>query len=135
MSEVLIKKLEALVTKMTKNIQNKELIPELQQEFDELVEYINNDIEIFTNEEYEKLDNAMNKSTDTLKNYENKIESLNNIILKNEETIKALKDQLSSNSKLSDQYKLLNDSYNQLNQQVKLSNDENSILQNNIKNF
>ena len=49
--EMIKSRLDTFVTKMTQKIEKKELIPEIQQDYDELLEYIDN-FTILKNEEF-----------------------------------------------------------------------------------
>ena len=65
--EMIKSRLDTFVTKMTQKIEKKELIPEIQQDYDELLEYIDN-FTILKNEEFEEIQNAMNKCELSIKN-------------------------------------------------------------------
>ena len=68
MSEEIKSRLDALVSKMTQKIEKKEVMPEIQQEYDELIECLDK-FSILKNEEFEALENAWSKYDLSLKKY------------------------------------------------------------------
>ena len=126
-------KLDIFVTNMTKKIEKKELFPEIQQEYDEVIEFFDK-LTILTNEEFEDLEKAINKYESTVKKNEEQINSLLLRIKSDDEKIKSLQDDLSKNSNLEEQYKKLNEEYNKLKQKMDTENNEISNYQIKIKN-
>ncbi len=134
MSDELKSKLDIFVTNMTKKIEKKELIPEIQQEYDEVIEFLEEKLTILTNEEFEDLENAMGKYAAAVKKNE---EQINAFLLQkksDDEKIKSLQEDLSKNSNLEEQYKKLNEEYNKLKQKMDTENNEISDYQIKIKN-
>ena len=74
MSEEIKSRLDAFVSKMTQKIEKKEVMPEIQQEYDELIEFLDK-FSFLKNEEFEALENAMSKYDLSLKKYEDQIKS------------------------------------------------------------
>ena len=133
MGDELKSKLDIFVTNMTKKIEKKELFPEIQQEYDEIIEFFDK-LTILTNEEFEDLEKAINKYESTVKKNEEQINSLLLRIKSDDEKIKSLQDDLSKNSNLEEQYKKLNEEYNKLKQKMDTENNEISNYQIKIKN-
>ena len=133
MGDELKSKLDIFVTNMTKKIEKKELFPEIQQEYDEIIEFFDK-LTILTNEEFEDLEKAINKYESTVKKNEEQINSLLLRIKSDDEKIKSLQDDLSKNSNLEEQYKKLNEEYNKLKQKMNTENNEISNYQIKIKN-
>ena len=133
MGDELKSKLDIFVTNMTKKIEKKELFPEIQQEYDEVIEFFDK-LTILTNEEFEDLEKAINKYESTVKKNEEQINSLLLRIKSDDEKIKSLQDDLSKNSNLEEQYKKLNEEYNKLKQKMDTENNEISNYQIKIKN-
>ena len=128
MDEELKSRLDTFVLKTTKKIEKKELIPEIQQEYDELIEFINK-LAILTNDEFEKIEVYMNKYESELKQSKDQINSLILQNKYNEDKIKSLQDELAKNSSLEEQYKILNINYNILKEKNLVESDEISNYQ------
>ena len=126
MSEELQNKLNVFVKSMTKKIEKKELIPEIQQEYDELIEFLDK-LTIMTNEEFEVLENEMNKLSLAKKNYEEQIRVFTAQKNADEEKIKSFKEQLSNNKILEEPYNKLNEDYNIL--KKKFDNEKNQNIE------
>ena len=120
-------RLDTFVTKMTQKIEKKELIPEIQQEYDELLEYIDN-FTILKNEEFEEIQNAMNKCELSIKKYEDQIKSYATQKKNDDEKIIKLKDELNKVINLEEQYKTLNNDYTILKKNFDKENNENNNL-------
>ena len=120
-------RLDAFVTKMTQKIEKKELIPEIQQDYDELLEYIDN-FTILKNEEFEEIQNAMNKCELSIKKYEDQIKSYATQKKNDDEKIIKLKDELNKVINLEEQYKTLNNDYTILKKNFDKENNENNNL-------
>ena len=134
MATKLKSKLDIFVSKMTKKIEKKELIPEIQQQYDELIEYLNR-LTILKNEDFDELENAMSKYEITVKKYEEQIKSFNIQKKIDEEKIKSLRENLDKTINLQEQYKTLNNDYNILKKNFEKENKENTnLLQKNKNN-
>ena len=110
MSEEIKSRLDAFISKMTQKIEKKEVMPEIQQEYDELIEFLDK-FSILKNEEFEALENAMSKYDLSLKKYEDQIKSYDAQKKIDDEKIKNLKDELNKIINLEEQYKTLNNDY------------------------
>ena len=126
-------RLDTFVTKMTQKIEKKELIPEIQQDYDELLEYIDN-FTILKNEEFEEIQNAMNKCELSIKKYEDQIKSYATQKKNDDEKIIKLKDELNKVINLEEQYKTLNNDYTILKKNFDKENNENNNLKEKNKN-
>ena len=145
MNEELKSKIDSLITYLTKKIEKKESFPEIQQQYDDLIEFLEK-VDILTTEESEKIEKAMGNLESNLKKAKEDINMY--IVQKNadDKMIKSLKDEIEKNSNLDEQYKKLNEEYNILKQnytsnvedvsdyQLKLKNNEKLIndLQNEL---
>jgi chromosome segregation ATPase len=125
--EMIKSRLDTFVTKMTQKIEKKELIPEIQQDYDELLEYIDN-FTILKNEEFEEIQNAMNKCELSIKKYEDQIKSYVTQKKNDDEKIIKLKDELNKVINLEEQYKTLNNDYTILKKNFDKENNENNNL-------
>ena len=134
MEEKLKNKIYVFVKNMVKKIDKKESIPEIQQELDEIIEFIDNTLTIFSKKESEEIEKAINEYESNRKSYEEQIRIYTAQKNSDDETIKALKEKLSNNSILDEQYKKLNEDYNKLKQKVNKENNELSEYQFKIKN-
>ena len=113
MTEEIKSRVDVFVQKLTHNLEKKELMPEIQQEYDEVVEFLDK-FTCLRNEEFEALENAMSKYDANVKNYENQIKVHENQKKIDDEKIKNLKDELNKTINLQEQYKTLNDDYTNL---------------------
>jgi len=132
MSEELQNRLNIFVKSMTKKIEKKELIPEIQQEYDELIEFLDK-LTIMTNEEFEVIENEMNNLSLTKKNYEEQIRVYTAQKNADEKKIKSFKEQLSNNKILEEPYKKLNEEYNILKKKFDAEKSENMENQSKLK--
>ena len=110
MSEEIKSRLDAFVSKMTQKIEKKEVMPEIQQEYDELIEFLDK-FSILKNEEFKALENAMNKYDLSVKKYKDQIKLYEAQKKIDDEKIKNLKDELNKIINLQEQYKTLNNDY------------------------
>ena len=133
MGDELKSKLESFASNVVTKIEKKELIPEIQQEFDELIELLEK-LTILTYEESLKLENEMNNNEILIGKFKNDINSLQEQIKTYEEKIKSLEDELSRNSALEKQYKQLDDDYNILKTKINSENKEKEDCQIKLKN-
>ena len=113
MTEEIKSRVDVFVQKLTHNLEKKELMPEIQQEYDEVLEFLDK-FTCLRNEEFEALENAMSKYDANVKNYENQIKVHENQKKIDDEKIKNLKDELNKTINLQEQYKTLNDDYTNL---------------------
>ena len=127
MSEEIKSRLDAFVSKMTQKIEKKEVMPEIQQEYDELIEFLDK-FSILKNEEFEALENAMSKYDLSLKKYEDQIKSYDAQKKIDDEKIKNLKDELNKIINLEEQYKTLNNDYIILKKNYEKEKKENIII-------
>jgi len=134
MEEKLKNKIFVFVKNMVKKIDKKESIPEIQQELDEIIEFIDNTLTIFSKKESEEIEKAINEYESNRKSFEEQIRVYAAQKNSDDETIKALKEKLSNNSVLDEQYKKLNEDYNILKQKVNKENNDLSEYQLKIKN-
>ena len=134
MEEKLKNKIYVFVKNMVKKIDKKESIPEIQQELDEIIEFIDNTLTIFSKKESEEIEKAINEYESNRKSYEEQIRVYTAQKNSDDETIKVLKEKLSNNSVLDEQYKKLNEDYNKLKQKVNKENNELSGYQLKLKN-
>ena len=131
MSEEIKSRLDTFVSNMTKRIEKKELMPEIQQEYDELIEFLDK-FSILKNEEFEALEQAMSKYDLSVKKLEDQIKIHENQKKINEEKIKSLKDELNQTINLQEQYKTLNNDYTILKKNFeKELTEKNNLLQKN----
>jgi len=133
MSEEIKSRLDTFVSKMTKKIEKKELMPEIQQEYDELIEFLDK-FSILKNEEFEALEDAMSKYDLSMKKYEEQIKSHENQKKIDDEKIKNLKDELNKIINLEEQYKTLNNDYTILKKNYEKEKAENANNTQKIKN-
>ena len=117
--------LNEFIINIVKNIEKKELIPEIQQQLDELMEEYDK-LVIFTNEECTKIENEVGEKGKQIKKFQEKITSLETKQKLDEEKIKTLQEKLLQNSNLEEQYKKLDEEYNKL--KLKIKNENNYIL-------
>ena len=110
MSEEIKSRLDAFFPKVTQKIEKKELMPEIQQEYDELIEFLDK-FTILKNEEFEALENAMSKYDLSVKKYKDQIKLYEAQKKIDDEKIKNLKDELNKIINLQEQYKTLNNDY------------------------
>ena len=131
MSEEIKSRLDTFVSNMTKKIEKKELMPEIQQEYDELIEFLDK-FSILKNEEFEALEQAMSKYDLSVKKLEDQIKIHENQKKISEEKIKSLKDELNQTINLQEQYKTLNNDYTILKKNFeKELTEKNNLLQKN----
>ena len=111
MSEELKSKLDAFATNIIMKLGNKEEdIPEIQKEYDELIEFYEK-LTILTNEEFISLDKAMSKYDSSIKELQ---EKLNIYISQKEiddENMKKMRQEISENIGLKENFKKINEEY------------------------
>ena len=125
MSEEIRSKLDAFLLNITKKIENKQFLPDIQLEYSEILEFLDK-FSILKNEEFETLEEEMNKNVLSLKRYEEQIKSYNLQKKNDDEKIKNLKDEINKIINLQEQYKILNNEYNILKNKFEKGNIENA---------
>ena len=125
MSEEIRSKLDAFLLNITKKIENKQFLPDIQLEYSEILEFLDK-FSILKNEEFETLEEEMSKYVLTIKRYEEQIKSYNLQKKSDDEKIKNLKDEINKIINLQEQYKILNNEYNILKNKFEKGNIENA---------
>ena len=133
MDDELKNKINELVMHMTKLIEKKESLPEIQQEYDEIIELMEK-LEILSKEDFDKLLKGIDEYELTIKKYKEQINSCELQKISLNETIKSLKEEISKKGALEEQYKKLNDDYNILKQKMTKENNDIYDYQLKIKN-
>ena len=111
MSEELKNKLDAFATNIILKLGNKEEdIPEIQKEYDELIEFYEK-LTILTNEEFSSLDNAMSKYDSSIKELQEKINIFQSQKEIDDDNIKKMRQEISENIDLKEKYKKINEEY------------------------
>ena len=114
MSDELKNKIDTFVKNIIIKFGNKkEDIPEIQKDYDELIEYFEK-FTILTNEDYNSLDIAMNKYDSSIKDLQAQINILQMEKEANENQIKSLMKEVEDNQDLKEKYNKLNDEYNSI---------------------
>ena len=112
MSDELKLKLDTFVKNIIIKLGNKkEDIPEIQKEYDELIEFYEK-FSILTNEEFISLDKAMNKYDSSIKDLQEQINILKIQKLEGEDKIKSLMKDLEENNNLNDECNSWKQKYN-----------------------
>ena len=125
MSEEIRSKLDTFLLNITKKIENKQFLPDIQLEYSEILEFLDK-FSILKNEEFETLEEEMNKNVLSLMRYEEQIKSYNLQKKNDDEKIKNLKDEINKIINLQEQYKILNNEYNILKNKFEKGNIENA---------
>ena len=125
MSEEIRSKLDSFLLNITKKIENKQFLPDIQLEYSEILEFLDK-FSILKNEEFEALEEAMSKYELSIKRYEEQIKSYNLQKKSDDEKIKNLKDEINKIINLQEQYKILNSDYNILKNKYEKGNIENA---------
>ena len=116
MSDELKNKLDSFVKDMILKFGNKkEVIPEIQKEYDELIEFYEK-FSILTNEEFSSLDKALNKYDLSIKDLKEQINILTIQKETNEDKIKSMMKEIEENRGLKENYNKLNEDYNTIKQ-------------------
>ena len=148
MSENFQECLDKFVKNMIIKIDKKELLPVIQQEYDDLIE-VYQGLSVLTNEEFESLDKTISDYDLKLKQMQEIIKSYKTQQINDQEKIKQMMGELEKNSELNEKHKELNKEFNILQQkynscykdnidnQLKIKNNEKQIidLQNEIKSL
>ena len=116
MSDELKNKLDSFVKNIIIKFGNKqEVIPEIQKEYDELIEFYEK-FSILTNEEFSSLDKALNKYDLSIKDLKEQINILTIQKETNEDKIKSMMKEIEENRGLKENYNKLNEDYNTIKQ-------------------
>ena len=132
MSDELKNKLDTFVKNIIVKLNNKEDIPEIQKEYDELIEFYEK-FSILTNEEFSSLDKAMNKYDLTIKDLKEQINILKIQKETNEDKIKSMTKELEDSKGLKENYNKLNEDYNSIKQKYNCCYKENIGFQMKLK--
>ena len=133
MSDELKSKLDTFVKNIIIKLGNKkEDIPEIQKEYDELIEFYEK-FSILTNEEFISLDKAMNKYDSSIKDLQEQINILKIQKLEGEDKIKSLMKDLEENQDLKEKYIKLNEDCNSWQQKYNCCYKDNIGFQMKIK--
>ena len=133
MSDELKNKLDIFVKKIITKLGNKkEDIPEIQKDYDELIEFYEK-FSILTNEEFYSLDKAMNKYDSSIKELQEQINILTIQNKTDEEKIKTLVKELEESRGLKDKCNKLNEDYNSMKQKYNCCYNDNVGFQMKIK--
>ena len=133
MSDELKLKLDTFVKNIIIKLGNKkEDIPEIQKEYDELIEFYEK-FSILTNEEFISLDKAMNKYDSSIKDLQEQINILKIQKLEGEDKIKSLMKDLEENKDIKQKYSNLNDECNSWKQKYNCCYKDNIGFQMKIK--
>ena len=133
MSDELKSKLDTFVKNIIIKLGNKkEDIPEIQKEYDELIEFYEK-FSILTNEEFISLDKAMNNYDSSIKDLQNQINILKIQKLEGEDKIKSLMKDLEENQDLKEKYIKLNEDCNSWQQKYNCCYKDNIGFQMKIK--
>ena len=116
MTDELKNKLDSFVKDIILKFGNKQdVIPEIQKEYDELIEFYEK-FSILTNEEFSSLDKAMNKYDLSIKDLKEQINILRIQKEANEDKIKSMMKEIEENRELKENYNKLNEDYNSIKQ-------------------
>ena len=148
MSEKFQESLDKFVKNLILKIDNKDLIPIIQQEYDELMD-VYQGLAVLTNEEFESLDKTIADYDIKIKELQEKIKTYETQKANDADKMKSMMAELANNIELNDRHKELNKEFNILQQkyncchqdnidnQLKLKNNEKIIndLKNEVKNL
>ena len=132
MSDELKNKLDSFVKNIIIKLDKKDDIPEIQKEYDELIEYYEK-FSILTNEEFASLDKAMNNYDSSIKDLQEQINILKIQKKEDEDKIKTLIKDYEDNKELNEKYNKLNDEYNSIKQKYNCCYKDNIGFQMKIK--
>ncbi len=133
MSEEFKNQLDTFIRNIIIKVDKKEIIPEIQQEYDQLMEIYSN-LAILPMEEFESLDKAMNDYDILVKDMKTQLQTAKAQKEADEDKIKSLMKEVSNNIELNERYKELNKEYNELKQKYNCCYNENVGYQMKIKN-
>ena len=132
MSDELKNKLDTFVKNIIVKLNNKEDIPEIQKEYDELIEFYEK-FSILTNEEFASLDKAMNNYDSSIKDLQEQINILKIQKKTDEEKIKSLIKELEDNKELKEKFNKVSDEYISMKQKYSCCYNDNIGFQMKIK--
>ena len=126
-------KLDTFVKHIILKIGNKEEdIPEIQKEYDDLMEFYEK-LTILTNEEFASLDNAMSKYDSSIKELQEQIKIYKSQKDIDDDKIKSMLGSLAENIELKDNYKKMSEDYNSFKQKYNFLYNENIGIQMKLK--
>ena len=123
--DILRSKLDAFILNITKKIENKQFLPDIQLEYSEILEFLDK-FTILKNEEFEAIEKEMSKKDLLIKRKEEEVKSCNLQKKADDEKIKNLKDEINKIINLEEQYKILNNDYDILKTKYEKENAENT---------
>ena len=123
--DILRSKLDAFILNITKKIENKQFLPDIQLEYSEILEFLDK-FTILKYEEFEAIEKEMSKKDLLIKRYEEQVKSCNLQKKADDEKIKNLKDEINKIINLEEQYKILNNDYDILKTKYEKENAENT---------
>ena len=132
MGDELKNKLDTFVKNIIVKLNNKEDIPEIQKEYDELIEFYEK-FSILTNEEFASLDKAMNNYDSSIKDLQEQINILKIQKKTDEEKIKSLIKELEDNKELKEKFNKVSDEYISMKQKYNCCYNDNIGFQMKIK--
>ena len=132
MSDELKNKLDTFVKNIIVKLNNKEDIPEIQKEYDELIEFYEK-FSLLTNEEFASLDKAMNNYDSSIKDLQEQINILKIQKQADEEKIKSLLKNLEDNHELKEKFNKMRDEYISMKQKYSCCYNDNIGFQMKIK--
>ena len=126
-------KLDAFVKNIILKVGNKdEDIPEIQKEYDDLIEFYEK-LTILTNEEFSSLDNAMSKYDSSIKELQEKINIYKSQRDIDEEKIKSMLEASAENMELKEKFNKINEDFNSYKQKYNFLYNENLGYQMKLK--
>ena len=126
-------KLDIFVKNIIKKVGNKdEDIPEIQKEYDDLIEFYEK-LTILTNEEFSSLDNAMSKYDSSIKELQEKLNIYKSQKDIDDDKIKSMMGSMAENLELKESYKKINEDYNSYKQKYNFLYNENIGYQMKLK--
>ena len=126
-------KLDAFVKNIIMKVDNKEEdIPEIQKEYDDLIEFYQK-LTILTNEEFSSLDNAMSNYDSSINELQEKINIYKSQKDIDDDKIKSMMGSMAENIELKDSYKKINEEYNSFKQKYNFLYNENIGYQMKLK--
>jgi chromosome segregation ATPase len=126
-------KLDIFVKNIIMKVGNKdEDIPEIQKEYDDLIEFYEK-LTILTNEEFSSLDNAMSKYDSSIKELQEKLNIYKSQKDIDDDKIKSMMGSMAENLELKESYKKINEDYNSYKQKYNFLYNENIGYQMKLK--
>ena len=126
-------KLDIFVKNIIMKVGNKdEDIPEIQKEYDDLIEFYEK-LTILTNEEFSSLDNAMSKYDSSIKELQEKLNIKKKQKDIDDDKIKSMMGSMAENLELKESYKKINEDYNSYKQKYNFLYNENIGYQMKLK--